>query len=405
MLDLISWNVFAACMTPLHHLRAGIIGTGFIGPVHIEALKRLGVTVTALCGSTKSAKAVANLWGIPEVYGDYDFEAMYASPNVDVVHITSPNKVHVEQCLKALAKGKHVICEKPLGMSTKETQLVVDAVKKGGKRGSVFAVNYMCRFFPAVLQMRAMIQRGDLGQIIHVQGHFFQDWLLHETDYNWRVLAGEGGKLRAVGDIGTHWIDAVSFVLGTKAQKVFAHIETFHKTRKRPKGEVQTFAKVDAATMEDYKVDTEDFGSVLLKFGKAKHGFANGVHANASISQVAAGWKCSLSFGIYGTKGSVRWDLQQPNEIMLGRRDEPNQVLQRATPGFMEDVANFTDYPGGHPEGFNDAHKMHYRAVYEHIASGKTTPALFATAEDGHHEVKLCEAILTSSKSKSWVAV
>jgi predicted dehydrogenase len=313
--------------------------------------------------------------------------------------------VHVEQCLQALEMGKHVICEKPLGMTSKETALVVEAVRKGGRKGPVFAVNYVCRFFPAILQMRAMVARGDLGQIIHVQGHFFQDWLLHETDYNWRVLASEGGKLRAVGDIGTHWIDAVSFVLGAKAMNVFAHIETFHKTRKRPKSEVQTFSKADPKALIDYKVDTEDFGSVLLKFGKATHGHASGVHANASISQVAAGWKCSLSFGIYGTKGSVRWDLQQPNEIIVGRRDEPNQIMQRGTPGFLEDVANFTDYPGGHPEGFNDCHKMHYRAVYEHIASGKRTEPLFATAADGHHEVKLCEAILQSSKTKTWVKV
>ncbi len=392
-------------MTALHHLRAGIIGTGFIAPVHIEALRRLGIQVTAICGSTKSARSTAEQWGIPEVYGDYDHQAMYRSPNVDVVHITSPNKVHVAQCLEALAAGKHVICEKPLGMTSSETEHVVQAVKKGGKKGPVFAVNYMCRFFPAVLQMKALVERGDLGKIIHVQGHFFQDWLLHETDYNWRVMAGEGGKLRAVGDIGTHWIDAVSFILGAKAQSVFAHIETFHKTRLRPKGEVQTFAKADPKKMEPYKVDTEDFGSVLLKFGKAKHGYADAVHANASISQVAAGWKCSLALGIYGTKGSVQWDLQQPNEIVVGRRDEPNQILQRATPGFMEDVAHFTDYPGGHPEGFSDAHKMHYRAVYEHIASDKKTPALFASAEDGHHEVRLCEAILASHKARGWVKI
>jgi predicted dehydrogenase len=386
---------------PLHQLRAGVIGTGFIGPVHIEALKRLGVQVTAICGSTKNAKATAEKWGIPEVYGDYDYEAMYRSPNVDVVHITSPNKVHVAQSLAALKAGKHVVCEKPLGMTAKETVKVVAAVKK--PKAPVFAVNYMCRFFPAVLQMRAMVARGDLGEIIHVQGHFFQDWLLQATDYNWRLLASEGGKLRAVGDIGTHWIDAVSFVLGTKAKAVFAHLEAFHKTRYRPKGEVQTFAKVDPKTMVPYAVDTEDFGTVLLKFGKAKHGFVNGTHANASISQVAAGWKCSLFMGIYGTKGSVRWDLQQPNEILVGRRDEPNQVLQRATAGFSEDVAGFTDYPGGHPEGFPDSHKMHYRAVYEHIASGRKTPVLFATAADGHHEVQLCEAILKSSKAKKWV--
>ena len=402
-------------MKPLHQLRAGIIGTGFIGPVHIEALKRLGVQVTAICGSTKNAKATAEKWGIPEVYGDYDYAAMYRSPNVDVVHITSPNKVHVEQSLAALAAGKHVVCEKPLGMTTKETAKVVrwlasrcEATRSQRDRAHlppVFAVNYMCRFFPAVLQMRAMVARGDLGHVIHVQGHFFQDWLLQATDYNWRLLASEGGKLRAVGDIGTHWIDAVSFILGAKAEAVFAHIETFHKTRYRPKGEVQTFARIDPKTMVPYKVDTEDFGSLLLKFGKAKHGFVNGAHANASISQVAAGWKCSLALGIYGTKGSVRWDLQQPNEILVGRRDEPNQILQRGTAGFDVDIAGFSDYPGGHPEGFADAHKMHYRAVYQHIASGRKTPALFANAEDGHHEVKLCEAVLKSSKAKGWVKV
>src|SRR5688500_798160 len=288
-------------------------------------------------------------------------------------------------------------------MNTRDTAKVVKAVAR--PRVPVFAVNYMCRFFPAVLQARAMGARGELGEIIHVQGHFFQDWLLKDTDYNWRLLASEGGKLRGVGDIGTHWIDAVSFILGARAESVFAHIETFHKTRYRPKGEVQTFARIDPATMVPYKVDTEDFGSVLLKFGKAKHGYANGVHANAFISQLAAGIKCSLYIGIYDTKVSLRWDLQQPNDIILGRRDEPNQILQRSTPGFDVDIAGFSDYPGGHPEGFADAHKMHYRAVYEHIASGRKTPLLFATAEDGHHEVKLCEAVLKSSRSKGWAKV
>lgn len=376
-------------------LRAGIIGTGFIAPVHIEALRRLGVQVTAVCGSTTNAQATADKWGIPEVYGDYDYRAMYASPNVDVVHITSPNKLHVEQAIAALAAGKHVVCEKPLGMNTKETARVV---KAAAKAKTVLAVNYNCRFFPAILQMRAAVQRGDLGKIIHVQGHFFQDWLLKDTDYNWRVLASEGGKLRAVGDIGTHWIDAVSFILGAQVDSVFAKLETFHKRRKRPRGEVKTFAKVDPKTMVSYPVDTEDFASVLLRYD-------NGVHANVAISQVAAGWKCSLALGIYGSEASMRWDLQQPNEIYVGRRDEPNQILQRGTPGFLEDVAHFTDYPGGHPEGFPDSHKMHYRAIYEHIASGRKTPLLFATAPDGHHEVKICEAVLKSAAAGKWVPV
>ena len=392
-------------MTPLHHLRAGVIGTGFIAPVHIEALKRLGVTVQAVCGSTASALACGEQWGIPEIYGDYDFEAMLASPNIDVVHITSPNKAHVEQALAALAAGKHVVCEKPLGMTSAETARVVAAARRSKR---VFAVNYVVRFYPAILQMRALVQRGDLGRILHVQGHFFQDWLLKETDYNWRLLASEGGQLRAVGDIGTHWIDAVSFILGTQARQVLATLGTAHPTRLRPLGEVQTFSKTSPKkkpTTEAFAVDTEDFASVLLRFGKAQHGFADGVHANCAISQVAAGWKCNLAFGIYGTEGSVRWDMEHPNEIVVGRRDQPNQILQRNTPGFDADIAGFTDYPGGHGEGFADCHKMHHRAVYEHIASGKKTPVLFATAADGHHEVALCEGVLRSAQSGRWEKV
>ncbi len=386
----------------LSHLRAGLIGTGFIGPVHLEALKRLGVQITAVCGSTESAGALAEKWGVPEVYGDYNYQALLDSPNVDVVHITSPNKEHVKQALAALKAGKHVVCEKPLGMTTKETS---NLVKIAAKSGLVFAVNYNCRFFPAVLQMRKMVQRGDLGKIIHVQGHFFQDWLLKETDYNWRLLASEGGKLRAVGDIGTHWMDALSFILGAKVESVFATLETFHKKRLRPKGEVKTFAKTNPKDQISYVVDTEDFASVLLQFHRAPHGFADRVHANAAISQVAAGWKCSLALGLYGTEGSARWDLQDPNVLHIGRRDTPNETRQRFAPGFHEDIAHFSDYPGGHAEGFPDSHKMHYRCVYEYIASEGKTEKLFATAEDGHEEIKLCEAILRANRAQRWMKV
>jgi predicted dehydrogenase len=386
--------------TTLHHLRAGIIGTGFIAPVHVEALRREGVQVTAVCGSREGALAMAERWNITEAYGDYDYEAMLASPNVDVVHITSPNRAHVEQSLAALAAGKHVICEKPLGMNPDETARVVAAARRARR---VFAVNYVCRCYPAVLQMRAMVQRGELGRIIHVNGQFFQDWLLKETDYNWRVLASEGGKLRAVGDIGTHWMDTVSFILGSRAREVFASLGTFHKTRMKPEGGSLTFSRRGAARKGvAVKVDTEDYASVLLRYGKSSHGHADGVEASCAVSQVAAGWKCGMMVGIYGSEGSAQWDMRQPNEIQIGRRDQPNQVLQRATAGFDRDVAGFTDYPGGHAEGFADVHKMYYRAVYQSIASGGKSPAVFADAGDGHHEVVLCEALLRSAASGRW---
>ncbi|MFM8546127.1 MAG: Gfo/Idh/MocA family protein, partial [Betaproteobacteria bacterium] len=365
---------------------------GFIGPVHIEALRRIGVKVTAICGSER-ARDVAAQWEIPRVFTGHDFQSLVTSTEVDVVHITSPNRHHHAQSLAALAAGKHVICEKPLAMTTRETSEIVEAARSSGK---VFAVNYNVRFYPAVLQMRAMAQRGDLGEIIHVNGSYMQDWLLKETDYNWRVLASESGELRAVGDIGTHWLDTVGFILGSPVTELLADLSTFHRARKRPVGEVQTFSNESASHTEDCPVDTEDFASVLLAF-------ANGARGNLAVSQVAAGRKNCIRIEIYGTKQSVWWDSENPDLLHYGRRDEANATPLRASAGFM-DATGYTDYPAGHAEGFPDAFKMLYRSIYTAIAGGQRD-ALFADATAGHEEVRLCEAILKSHRERRWITL
>src|SRR5215813_246742 len=237
----------------IHSLRAGVIGTGFIGPVHVEALRRLGVPVVAICDVADLARTAAAKLAIPQAFADY--RQLLACREVDVVHITTPNRFHAEMSLAALRAGKHVICEKPLAMNTRETAQIVKTVRTAGK---VFAVNYNIRFYPAVLQLHQLVQRGQLGDIIHVNGSYLQDWLFKDTDYNWRLLPQEGGTLRAVADIGTHWMDTVSFILGTKISSVFAHLGRFHKIRRRPLGEVQTFAKIDKKLRyASYKVETE----------------------------------------------------------------------------------------------------------------------------------------------------
>ena len=379
-------------MTPIHQLRAGIIGSGFIGPVHIEALRRLGVKVTAICGSEK-ARDVASRWDIPQVFTGHVFKSLVTCPDVDVVHITSPNRHHHEQSLAALAAGKHVVCEKPLAMTTAETAEIVAAAKDSGR---VFAVNYNVRFYPAVLQMRSMAQRGDLGDIIHVNGSYMQDWLLKETDFNWRVLASEGGELRAVGDIGTHWLDTVSFILGSSVSEVMADLATFHQTRKCPVGGAQTFTNNAPTATTDVPVDTEDFASVLL-------GFANGVRGNLGVSQVAAGRKNCIRIEIYGTQQSVWWDSQRPDELIIGRRDSANGHAWRAGAGFA-DAGGYTDYPAGHAEGFPDGFKMLYRSIYSAIASGQSD-GLFADAAAGHEELRVCEAILKSHRERRWISL
>lgn len=381
---------------PIHQLRAGVIGSGFIGPVHIEALQRLGVRVTAIAGSNR-AQEVAAKWNIPSVFLNYDFDGLIHSPEVDVVHITSPNKEHAPQALAALAAGKHVVCEKPLAMTPKES---AQLVKESGRRAKqIFAVNYNVRFYPAVLQMRADIAAGRLGRIIHVQGSYFQDWLLKPEDFNWRLLPEEGGKLRAVADIGTHWMDTVSFILGAKIKSVYAKLGIAHPTRLRPTGPVQTFTRMDSTRdWKRYSVETDDFLSILLEWG-------NGAHGNLAVSQVAAGRKNSIRMEIYGTEGSVSWASEEPNTIQYGSRDTGNAVSHRACPGFAEEVAPYTDYPPGHAEGFPDTFKMLYRAVYDEIANGASKRPLYATAEDGHHEIQVCEAILKSNAGKKWVNV
>ncbi|MCX8157970.1 MAG: Gfo/Idh/MocA family oxidoreductase [Verrucomicrobiae bacterium] len=381
-------------MATFHHLRAGVIGTGFIGPVHVEALRRLGVQVTALCDLPERVRAAADRLGIRGAYGDY--RELLASPEVDVVHITAPNRLHCEMALAALAAGKHCVCEKPLAMNTRETARLVKAARRAG---TVLAVNYNVRFYPAVLQLRRMVERGDLGEIIHVNGSYLQDWLFKATDYNWRLLPEEGGALRAVADIGTHWMDTVSFILGARITRVMADLATWHKTRQRPLGEVQTFAREKQTTRyASYAVKTEDFASVLLEFG-------NGARGNLAVSQVAAGRKNCIRLEIYGSRQSAWWCSEEPETLWLGRRDEANAVAMRGTPAFGPDAAPFVDYPAGHVEGFPDTFKMLFRAVYTAIAAGGKEAPLFATPEDGHQEVAVCEAILKSHQARRWVAV
>ncbi len=377
-------------------LRAGIIGTGFIGPVHIEALKRLGVPVMAIVDDPR-ARVVADKWGVPHAITDLDHTKLVHHPDVDVVHIASPNKLHARHAVDALKAGKHVICEKPLAMTSKETAQLVRLA--AARPRQVFAVNYNLRFYPAVLQLRAAVRRGDLGTVFHVNGSYFQDWLLKDTDYNWRLLPKEGGSLRAVSDVGTHWMDAASFVLGSRIEDVYAHLETIHKKRRRPIGEVQTYAKASAGQKyETYPVETEDYAAVLLRW-------ENGVFGSLNVSQVAAGRKNCLRLEIYGSERSAWWNSEEPNTIHYGSRDGANAESLRGSPGFSEDIVGFTDYPGGHAEGFPDTFKMNCRAIYSAIAAGNRDGALFATVEDGHHEVKVCEAILKSSRTRKWTKV
>lgn len=380
-------------------MAVAVVGTGFIGPVHVEALRRLGRDVRGILGSTadKSRAAAAEL-GLETPYES--FQAILEDAAVDVVHIASPNHTHLEYAKAALEAGKHVVCEKPLAMTTAETSELLAVARANPEL--IAAVNYNVRFYPMALQAREMIQAGEIGEIYHVNGRYVQDWLLFETDWNWRVTSKEGGALRAVGDIGTHWLDLMHFVTGKRIESLVADLATFLDVRKRPAGSVATFggsgASADVEWVET-DVDTEDYGAVLLRF-------AGGGRGTLHVSQVNAGRKNNLAFEVAGSKGSLSWTAEYPNELWIGHRDRPNQLIPK-DPGLMANgAARFVDYPGGHNEGFPDTFKQLYRAIYGYLDHGDMrAPRDFPTFEDGHYEVLLCEKILESHLARTWLDV
>jgi predicted dehydrogenase len=374
-----------------------LVGTGFIGTVHVEALRRLGRPVVGLLGSTpEKARRTADALGVPRAYAGYD--ELLADPDAQAVHVTSPNRFHAEQCRQALAAGKHVLCEKPLTMNARDS---ADLVSLARRTPHVTAVCYNVRFYPLCLEARERIAAGELGEIYHVTGSYVQDWLLYETDFNWRVLAEEGGVLRAVADIGTHWLDLIQFITGQPVTDVCADLKTVLPIRRRPRGSVETFqAKLGPPpAVEAVSITTEDYGSVLLHF-------ANGSRGCCTVSQVAAGRKNCLRFEVAGSRGALAWDSERPNELWLGRRDGPNELLVR-DPALLSAAARpFANYPGGHNEGFPDSFKQLFRAVYDAIdRGGPPAEPLYPTFADGHREVLLCEAIARSQAERGWMRV
>jgi predicted dehydrogenase len=376
---------------------AAIVGTGFIAPVHVEALRRLGQPIVGLLGSSpEKSHTAARALQIPKAYDRY--EDLLADPEVSVVHIASPNRLHFEHCRLALAAGKHVVCEKPLAMTPKETATLV-ALSLQTLR--VSAVCYNVRFYPLCLESRQRLAEGALGPIYHVTGSYTQDWLLYDTDFNWRVLAEEGGALRAVADIGTHWLDLVTSITGLQVQSVCADLHTVLPVRRKPKSSIETFqGKIEQLReTEPISIQTEDYASVLLRF----RGGAAGVF---TVSQVMAGRKNCIRFEIAGARGAVAWDSERPNELWLGHRDKPNELFLRDPALLHPTIRRFAAYPGGHNEGFPDTFKQLFRAIYEYIEAGDwQAPRPFPTFEDGHREVVLCEAILASHRQRRWVDV
>ncbi len=374
---------------------AAVIGTGFIGTVHVEALRRIGVQVRGVLGSTPERGAArADALGVPRAYATLD--ELLADPSVEVVHVTSPNDLHVSQTRDILAAGKHVICEKPLAMTAGES---AELVGLAAETGLVNATNFNIRYYPLNQHAHEIVADGALGEVRLVTGRYFQDWLLLESDWNWRLQPDRGGALRAVGDIGSHWLDLMTFVTGQHVAAVMADLATFIETRHEPTGPVETFSTDRSAETVSREIATEDAATILLRFD-------GGARGAVSISQISAGRKNSLQYEIDGAAGAWAWDSEQPDQAWLGHRDRPNEILIR-NPALMGPAGQAAAaLPGGHVEGFFDTFCAHFRAVYADVAAGAASSRPgYPTFADGHDEMLVGDAIARSAREGRWVEV
>ena len=381
-------------MTKFSDVGVAVVGTGFIGTVHTWALRRLGVSVRGVLGSSPERGAAgAQAMGVGHAYPDLG--TLLADPSVDVVHVTSPNDAHFEQVCAILRAGKHVICEKPLAMTSAQSAEMVEVAKASG---TLAAVCYNIRFYPLNQQARGMVAGGELGDIRFVSGHYHQDWLARPTDWNWRLEADKGGALRSVGDIGTHWVDLTSFIAGMKATEVFAELSTFLPERQKPVGPVETFSAAEGQT-EPVKIETEDAAMIMLRY-------PNGARGVMSTSQVSFGRKNVLNWDIAGSEASAAWHSETPDHLWIGHRDAPNQILQRDFTLMNAAGTAAASLPPGHVEGFADSFFAFFRQFYGDVMAGARADAsTYASFEDGHYEMLFCDAVLQSAREGRWIAI
>jgi predicted dehydrogenase len=377
-------------------LKTALIGTGFMGRIHAENLRRLGtVEISSVAGSSRErARAFGASIGVSRTSGDY--RELLEDSTLDAVHVLTPNALHYPICRAALEAGKHVLCEKPFTVSLGQARELVELARQTGLAN---CVQHNLRYYPLVQHMRRMIEAGDLGEILIVQGTYSQDWLLYDTDWNWRVEASANGALRAMGDIGSHWMDAVQHVTGLPITEVCADLATFHATRRKPKGPLETFAgqQPNASEYQSVPIDTEDFGAVLLRLGQRARGAF-------TVSQMSAGRKNAFSIEIYGSKAGVSWNQERPDELWIGRRNEPNQILIKDPALLYPEATSYADLPGGHSEGYDDTHKQVFKRFYARVAD-PSAPQDYPTFQDGMWGMHLLEKVAESANKRGWVSV
>ena len=374
-------------------VKAAVIGTGFIGTVHSEAVRRVGAELSGVLSSGRDSTAAAAKRLGTRPFGSLD---ELLSSDVDVVHVASPNALHSSHSLAALKAGKHVICEKPMAVGLEEAE---DMQKAATESGLVAALCYNQRFYPQLHQAAELVATGGIGEPHLIHGRYLQDWLLLKTDWNWRLDPALAGPLRAVADIGSHWLDAAQFILGSPIVEVYAELHTLHMERLRPTAGGTTFSSASRGGANLVSVTSDDSASILLHF-------ANGCRGSVLISQVAAGHKNLMDLEVDGTRASLQWNSQEPDVLVHGRRDHGNIVTLREPATLLPGAQAVTFYPGGHVEGFGETFRGLFERVYTDVVGGGPSPTpAYPTFADGRQALAIEAAISRSSASGRWAPV
>ncbi len=377
-------------------IKVGIVGMGYIGESHIEAIRRIGFCELYAIADTNAAlaRAKAEYYGIEKCYLTVD--ELIADPEIDAIHNCTPNFLHLEINKKIIKSGKHLLSEKPLCMNYAEAEELLKVKRQYPK--SAACVNFNYRLNPMVQEMRSRIADGKLGDVRVITGSYQQDWLLYDTDYSWRLEPEVAGVSCAIADIGSHWMDAVQHVTGHRITEVMADLKTVIPVRKKPKKQTETFTSSVPTEFDEVEVKNEEYGAVMFHTDKG----AVGVY---HVSEVAAGHGCYFNFEINGAKASFRWNQEENDRLWIGMRGDDNRYVIRDPNNISSDARPYTALAMGHPEGWNDAFKGNMFAFYKYIADGMCGDVPFSTLEDAAYVVKLTEAIVDSSKQKKWIKI
>ncbi len=371
-------------------LQAAIAGTGFIGRVHARSLRLAGAELAGVAASSpESASSAAIELGAARAFDSA--EEMVGNPDIDVVHICTPNHLHLPLVEAALWAGKHVICEKPLATDSAGAQRLVDAAASSGLHA---AVPFVYRYYPTVREARERVRSGQTGALHLLHGTYLQDWLLRPDDTNWRVDDELGGASRAFADIGSHWCDLAEFVSGHRIARLSARLLTAVPERVGEPGR-RAFGAGEGDG-DGRAVTTED--AALVQFETD-----SGAIGSVVVSQVSAGRKNRLWIELDGSDEALAFDQEHPEELWCGTR-ESLTILRRDPAALSPAAARFASLPGGHPQGYADCFDSFVADFYEAVRGG-ALPEGTPTFADGLRAALITDAVLASSRDEEWVDV